>query len=306
MWNWTSGAARSSRVRRKPPHSATLDDSGPPPSRPQREVLLGQRVLEAHRLLADEGRPEGGVVLKAEADARDLGHRRDLQQRELVGAPDARQPEDLRRQVGAGRDDDLALGAELEQLAQPRAGDADRAGAVEEHPVHVDVGLDGEVRAVHDRVQVGDRGAAAPAVARGELVPADAVLARAVEVLAGGQAARRRGVEEGLREAGARQRVRDAQRPADAVVLGGAAHVVLGAQEVGQHVVPAPAQLGPLVVVGRVAADVDHRVDRRGAAERLAARQVDAAVVETRLVAGAEVPVVPRAEVAPRRRPGCG
>ena len=119
---------------------------------------------------------EGGVVLEAEPDARDLGHRRHLQQRELVGAPDARQPQDLRRQVGARRDDDLALGAELEQLAQPRADDADGAGAVEEDAVGVDVGLDREVRAVHDRVQVGDRGAPAPAVARRELVPADAVL----------------------------------------------------------------------------------------------------------------------------------
>ena len=85
--------------------------------------------------------------------------------------------------------------------------------------------------------------------------------------------------------------------PPTRVVLGGAAHVVLGAQEVGQHVVPAPAQVGPLVVVGRVAADVDHRVDRRGPAERLAAREIDAAVVETRLEPGAEVPVRARAVV---------
>ena len=32
MWNCTSGAPRSSRVRRKPPHSAALEDSGPAPS----------------------------------------------------------------------------------------------------------------------------------------------------------------------------------------------------------------------------------------------------------------------------------
>ena len=299
--------SRPSRVRRKPPHSATLDDSGPPPS-----VAHSARFSSVSASLRLTGSSNIQVAPKVgwswrpsptPGTSATVGH---LQQRELVGAPDPRQPEDLRRQVRARRDDDLALGAELEQLAQPRADDADRAGAVEEHAVGVHVGLDREVRAVHDRVQVGDRRAAAPAVARRELVPAEAVLARAVEVLAGRQAARRRGVEEGLRQPGARERVRDAQRPADAVVLGGAAHVVLRAQEVGQHVVPAPAQLGPLVVVGRVAADVDHRVDRRGAAERLAARQVDAAIVETRLVAGAEVPVVLRAEVAPRRRPGCG
>ena len=297
MWNWTSGAARSSRVRRKPPDSATLDDSGPPPCAHSARFSSVSASLRLTGSSQMKVAPKAGWSCRPEADARDLGDGRDLQQRELVGAPDPRQPEDLRREVRAGRDDDLALGAELEQLAQPRADDADGAGAVEEHPVGVEVGLDGEVRAVHDRVQVGDRGAAAPAVARGELVPAEAVLARAVEVLAGGQPARGRRVEEGLRQPGARERVRDAQRPADGVVLGGAAHVVLGAQEVGQHVVPAPPQLAPLVVVGRVAADVDHRVDRRGAAERLAARQIDAAVVETRLEPGAEVPVRARAVV---------
>jgi hypothetical protein len=225
------------------------------------------------------------VVLEPEPDARDLGDRRELQQSELVGAPDARQPQDLRRQVCARGDDDLAIGAELEQLAQPRAGDADRARTVEDHAVDVDVRLDREVRTIHHRVQVRDRRAPAAAVARRELVPAEPVLPGPVEVLGGGQTVRGRRVEEGLRKAGARQRVRHAQRPAGGVVLGGAPHVVLRAQEVGQHVVPAPAELLPLVVVGRVAADVDHRVNRRRPAERLAARQEDAAIVEARLVA---------------------
>ena len=176
--------------------------------RPQREVLLGERVLEAHRLLEHPRAAGGRVVLQAEPDARDLGHRRHLQQRELVGAPDARQPQQLRREVGARRDDDLALGAELEQLAQPRAGDADGAGAVEEHAVGVDVGLDGEVRAVH-RPGAGRRPPCSPrrpsrVVSWYQPMPSccgplKSSLAR--------QAARGRGVEEGLRQAGARQRV---------------------------------------------------------------------------------------------------
>ena len=244
MWNCTSGAARPvARAQEAAALGGVGGQRAAALGRPQREVLLGERVLEAHRLLEHPGEAGRRVVLEAEPDAGDLGHGGHLQQRQLVGAPDSRQPQDLRRQVGARRDDDLALGAELEHLAQPRAGHPDRAGAVEQHAVHVHVGLDGEVRAVHDRVQVGDRRAAAAAVARGQLVPAHAVLAGPVEVLAGRQAARGRGVEEGLREAGARQRVRHAQRPADAVVLGGAARVVLRAQEVGQHVVPAPAEL---------------------------------------------------------------
>jgi len=191
-----------------------------------------------------------------------LGDDRHLQQRQLVGTPDAREPEHLRREVGAGADDHLAIGAELVHLGQPRPGDADRARAVEQHAMHVEVRLDREVGPVEDRVQVGHRGAAAPAVARGQLVPAETVLRRPVEVLVGGQAARGARIEEGLREPGPRERVRHAQRPADAVVLGRSADVVLGAQEVGQQVVPAPAQLAPLVVVELVAAHVDHRVQR--------------------------------------------
>ena len=62
---------------------------------------------------------------------------------------------------------------------------------------------------------------------------------------------------------------------AGAVVLVGEALVVLGLAEVRQDAVVAPAVVAerrPLVVVEPVAADVDHRVDRRAAAERAALR----------------------------------
>jgi hypothetical protein len=54
----------------------------------------------------------------------------------------------------------------------------------------------------------------------------------------------------------------------------GATHVVLGLAEVGQTVSVAPslvAELGPAVVFRAMAAGIDHAVDRRGTAERLAA-----------------------------------
>jgi hypothetical protein len=88
--------------------------------------------------------------------------------------------------------------------------------------------------------------------------------------------------------------VLDLQGPAGTVKLVAAALVVLGFLEVGQDrvVVPAvAAALAPLVIVGGVAAHIDHAVDRRGAAQDLAARLVHHAVVELWLGLRVEHPV---------------
>ena len=75
--------------------------------------------------------------------------------------------------------------------------------------------------------------------------------------------------------------------------------VVLGLEEIGQDVVPRPtgiAELAPVIIVRRLAAHVDHAVDRRASAEHLAARVDEASPVETRLGRGLHHPV--RARVA--------
>ncbi len=71
--------------------------------------------------------------------------------------------------------------------------------------------------------------------------------------------------------------------------------IVFGTFEIGQHVGIGPAgvaEAGPSVVVRPVAADIDHGVDRRGAAETLAARLIADAAVEARLRHRVERPVV--------------
>ena len=85
--------------------------------------------------------------------------------------------------------------------------------------------------------------------------------------------------------------------PPTAVEFVGTALVVLGLAEIRQHRFPVPAlaaTLTPLIVVGVIAAHVDHAVDRTGAAENLAARLIHDAVVEVRLRLGIEHPVHPR------------
>ena len=90
------------------------------------------------------------------------------------------------------------------------------------------------------------------------------------------------------------------QRAADAVKLVGAVGLVLGLLEVGQDGIPIPplaTALPPFVVVGVMAAHIHHAVDRAGAAERLAARQIEPAVAKLRLRHGLELPVHRRIDV---------
>jgi len=196
---------------------------------------------------------------------------------------------------------------------------AGRAPALEHEAGGQRLGLDAQVGAVARRREVGLGGAAAQAAVRGELVVARAFLHRAVEVLGARHAGLPGAFDEGLDQLVPRADVRHLERPVAAVELARAALVALGTHEVGQHLVVAPARVaerGPVVVVLALAADVDQAVDRARAAQRLAARPVDAAAVHVGIGIGLEAPVVDRAphglavadrQVDPRRavaRPG--
>ncbi len=94
---------------------------------------------------------------------------------------------------------------------------------------------------------------------------------------------------------------------ARAMQLARAPVMVLLAEEVGQHVVPAPAgkaELAPAVIIGRLAAHIDHGVDGRRAADHPAARIGDRAAAQIGLGRGLEHPVgariADRVEIADR------
>src|SRR3546814_13334808 len=102
-------------------------------------------------------------------------------------------------------------------------------------------------------------------------------------------------VAEGFQDLPAEAHLLDAPLAADPVHVVGAAGLVLGPHEIGQHVLPRPAdiaQLAPLVVVAGLPAHVDHAVDRRTAAQPPAARGAHGAPVQPR--------PPPRAEAAPK------
>src|SRR5579883_3430401 len=66
----------------------------------------------------------------------------------------------------------------------------------------------------------------------------------------------------------------------------GAALLILGSLEIGQHVLEAPAEiaeLAPVIEILLLPADIDEPVDRARPAQHPAARLDDAAIVELRL-----------------------
>ncbi len=131
--------------------------------------------------------------------------------------------------------------------------------------------------------QIADRGRPAPAVLRGELEIAGALLRRPVEIVVARMAGLLRGLDERLAQRMRLAHIGDRERPADAVQRVLAALLVLGAAKIRQHIVEAPAgvaELPPVIVVRRLAAQIKQAVDRARSAEHLAARLDDLAVVE--------------------------
>ena len=249
------------------------------------------------------------MVLQVAADAGDVEQRPDAERAEVIGRADARQHQQLRRVHRAAAQDDLALGARDLVPAVDEVAHAHGVVLVEDDALDQRVGDDVDVVLVAlDRgPQVGAGGAPALLVLLRDLVVADALLGGAVEVRDPLVAGLLGGLHEGFADLGRIGLVGDVQRAAGAVEVVAAALVVLGLLEVRQHVVVAPAlvaELAPVVVVPGVAAHIEHGVDRRRAAQRLAARPVHAPVVAMFLRHGLVAPVVRRllAEAGEARR----
>ena len=188
-------------------------------------------------------------------------------------------------------------------VRRPRRGvvlDADRTVVLDQHARGMRPGLHHQIGALPCGMQIRLRRAPAAPVAGRGLVVAAALLLRAVEVGIARNAGLHARLHHGIGKLEAARLIRHIQRPADAVELIGAVGLVLGLLEVRQNGIPIPslaAALPPFIVVGVMAAHIHHAVDRTGAAERLAARQIQPAVGELRLRHGLELPVHRRIDI---------
>ena len=134
------------------------------------------------------------------------------------------------------------------------------------------------VRPAQRRAQEGVSAGRPAALVGVDLIDADAFPGRGVEVGGGGQAQSPGRLDELLaKRMGARAQVRHVDRPPGSVVDAGAPVVILRHPEIGQNVGVGPAGIAlghPVVEVTRLAAHIDHGVDRAGAADHLAAGPV--------------------------------
>ena len=145
------------------------------------------------------------------------------------------------------------------------------------------------------RQQIGACGTPALALVLRDLVQAYAFLVLAVEIAGNRQPGLPCRFQIACMEGAVTAQIAHMQRPLVAVPAVAVALVVFAEDEIGQHLVIRPAGVAerrPVVVIVAVAADVDHRVDGRGAAQTLAAWLVGAPPVQAGLRHAPEGPVV--------------
>ena len=233
------------------------------------------------------------MILQVVAHGKVLS-RGDAERRELVGWTDAGQQEQVRRVVRAAGDDHLTLRPQLPDLVALQDLHTDGVVTLDEDARREGVGQHLDVAALRCGMEIRDRGAATPPVALRDLEAADAVLVLSVVVRVRVETGFDGRLDTRIHERVHRATVGHRERPADPVVVALPALVVLRTAEVRQHVLVAPAgetHGGPLVVVGSVATDVDHRVERARAAEHAPTWHVGAAAGKPWLCLRDEVPV---------------
>ena len=154
--------------------------------------------------------------------------------------------------------------------------------------------FDMQIAAVFRRPQIGERAGRPAAAPRRGLEEARTFLRLAVEIRIEGNAGLDRRFDEGLRQRVIMTPVRHRQRAAGAVIIVGAALLVLRLLEIGQHVVITPADiaaLAPAVVILMLAAHVKQAVDRARSAQYFSARLEDLASAQAGLRLGLIHPV---------------
>ena len=233
-----------------------------------------RQPVELHVVLCLESDVHARMVAKVLPDTRGVLHDGDPELAQVIGRPDAREHEQLRRGDGAGAEDDL-LG--LHRVLVAPALDLHAGGpvAVEQYAVHGAVGPDGQVEPVSRLAQVADCGAEPDAVRVVQRQGAYAGGIGVVVVWAVGEALGPAGVVEGLLV----RTPRLSPEPVRHYRAVGAMEVVVecgvGLQpaKIGQQLVEAPlivAQGGPAIVVLGDPSQEDLAVDGAGAARDLA------------------------------------
>ena len=208
---------------------------------------------------------------------------------------DAREHQQLRRVEGAAGEDDLLARFGVNDEAVLHIFHARRMGAAHDHARHLRAHIDGQVGALADGVQIGDGGGRALAIADRILAAAEALVLLTIVIVGHGQTCGPRGLDPGVEERIAGRGELHLQGAIAAAPGVAAIGEAFAAFEIGENVRVGPALaalLRPAVIVAAMAARIGHHIDGGGAAEHLAARGLDGAVVQIGLGLRMIAPVV--------------
>ena len=255
----------------------------------------GLQNLVERRHIGLPGVVDAVVILQIGADLVIVPDDADAETVKQSGRADARQLQELRRVDRAARQDQLAAGARRHRAAVLQILDADGTLPFEQDFRRQRVRLDADIGALHRGPQEGARRRHAAPVPGVQLVDADAFLRGAVEILIHRQPGFGRRLHELFgQRMHASAIVGHVHRPAAPAIGVGAGLVVFDRLEIGQQVGKAPARIAevaPAIIVGRMAPDPHHGIDRARAAEQLAARPVVGIAGKPRIRLGLVVPV---------------
>ncbi len=216
-----------------------------------RDAEDGAQLQMVLQVLADAGQRVQDLAAEAGEDFR---------------APDPRQLQELRRADRAGGQHDFAARAGLEASPALRVAQAHRAPPLEDQPLGLRAHDEAQVGPFEDGLEEAARRAPAPAAALIDLEVPGALVVAAIEVVDFWDADFGRRLARRVEDRPGQALALDAPFAAGAVQRVRAGVMVLVALEERQDVVPAPAleaELAPAVVIGGLAAHVDHAVDRR-------------------------------------------
>ena len=239
------------------------------------------------------------MVLKVLPNAGQIVQRVDPHAAQKVTLPDPRQLKDLGRIDRPRRKQHFALGLGAHRAALMGETHAGHTLAVQDQPIGMRMGDHPQVGALHRRAQETARRVPTHAALLVHLEKARTFVVAIVEIGPRLDPELPRAVLHGLQNVPPQALLADLPLAPRAVHLAAARMVILGFQEIGQHVIPAPpgiAQLPPMVIVRRLPAHVNHAVHRRAAAQHLAPRIGQRAPVQPRLGRGFHHPI--RARIA--------
>ena len=134
--------------------------------------------------------------------------------------------------------------------------------------------------------EIADRRRPSTPTTRGELEIAGAFLPGPVEIIVARKARLLRGRDESLAQRMRFTHIRDRERPAHPVQRILSALLVLGAAEIGQDILEAPAgiaELPPMIEVRRLAANIEQTIDRARPTQHFPPRSDDLPFLELRL-----------------------